>query len=200
MHGQGLDEIALAGETRVMALENGTVREFTVSPEDAGLRQAPPEAVRGGTPPENAAALHALLQGAPGPYRDIVLLNAAAALVVAGRTGDLRDGAAQAARSIDSGAAVEVAGPPEGRHRTMSAPQVFIPTPAAGVPDILARILADKQEEVRARSADFPQFELERLAQHAPPPRDFTRALCNAVADGRVGLWPRSSAPRPRAG
>ena len=108
VHGHGLDELALAGDTKVMALENGTVREFTVSPEDAGLRRAPPEAVRGGTPAENAAALGALLEGAPGPYRDIVLLNAAAALVVAGRTGDLRDGAAQAARSIDNGAAAEV--------------------------------------------------------------------------------------------
>ena len=108
VHGQGLDEIALSGETRVVALENGTVREFTVSPEDAGLRRAPAEAVRGGAPAENAEALVALLGGTPGPYRDIVLLNAAAALVVAGRTGDLRDGAAQAARSIDSGAAAEV--------------------------------------------------------------------------------------------
>jgi indole-3-glycerol phosphate synthase len=82
----------------------------------------------------------------------------------------------------------------------MSAPQVFIPTPAAGVPDILARILADKQEEVRARSADFPQFELERLAQHAPPPRDFTRALCNAVADGRVGLVAEIKRASPSGG
>ena len=75
------------------------------TPEDAGLERAPPEAIRGGEPAENAAALHALLQGAPGAYRDIVLLNAAAALVVAGRAADLRAGAAIAARAIDSGAA-----------------------------------------------------------------------------------------------
>lgn len=79
-----------------------------MSPEDAGLRPAPPEAVRGGDPAANAEALVALLQGAPGAYRDIVLLNAAAALVVAGRADDLRGGAAQAARSIDSGAAAGV--------------------------------------------------------------------------------------------
>jgi anthranilate phosphoribosyltransferase len=91
-----------------VALEDGAVREFTVSPEDAGLRPAPPEAVRGGAPGENAEALLALLRGAGGAYRDIVLLNAAAALVVAGRTRDLRSGAAVAARSIDSGAAAEV--------------------------------------------------------------------------------------------
>ena len=108
VHGQGLDELALAGETRVVALEDGAIHEFTVSPEDAGLRPAPPEAVRGGTPAENADALRALLRGTQGAYRDIVLLNAAAALVVAGRTGDLRGGAALAARSIDSGAAAEV--------------------------------------------------------------------------------------------
>jgi anthranilate phosphoribosyltransferase len=108
VHGQGLDEVALAGETRVVALEDGTIREFAVSPEDAGLRRAPPEAVRGGTPAENAEALVALLEGTAGPYRDIVLLNAAAALVVAGRSVDLRGGAVLAARSIDSGAAAQV--------------------------------------------------------------------------------------------
>lgn len=108
VNGGGLDEVALSGETRVAALEDGAVREFTLSPEDAGLRRAPPEAVRGGDPAHNAAALRALLDGAPGPYRDIVLLNAGAALVVAGRAGDLRGGAATAARSIDSGAAAGV--------------------------------------------------------------------------------------------
>ncbi|MDO9708575.1 anthranilate phosphoribosyltransferase [Paracraurococcus lichenis] len=105
VHGQGLDEIALSGETRVAALEHGTIREFTIAPEDAGLERAPPEAIRGGEPAENAEALRALLQSAPGAYRDIVLLNAAAALVVAGRAPDLRAGAALAARAIDSGAA-----------------------------------------------------------------------------------------------
>ncbi|RAI60501.1 anthranilate phosphoribosyltransferase [Roseicella frigidaeris] len=105
VHGQGLDEIALCGETQVVALEDGALRAFTIAPEDAGLERAPPEAIRGGEPAENAAALLALLQGAPGAYRDIVLLNAAAALLVAGRAGDLRQGVAQAARAIDSGAA-----------------------------------------------------------------------------------------------
>jgi anthranilate phosphoribosyltransferase len=108
VHGQGLDEIALSGETQVVALENGMIREFTIAPEDAGLSRAPPEAIRGGEPAENAQALSALLGGKPGPYRDIVLLNAAAALVVAGRTTDLRTGAAQAARAIDSGTAFAV--------------------------------------------------------------------------------------------
>ena len=105
VHGQGLDEIALSGETQVVALEDGRIRDFAVAPEDAGLDRAPPEAIRGGEPAENAAALQALLQGARGAYRDIVLLNAAAALVVAGRAADLRSGAATAAQAIDSGAA-----------------------------------------------------------------------------------------------
>ncbi|MDB5373780.1 MAG: trpD [Belnapia sp.] len=110
VHGQGLDEIALSGETQVVALEDGRLREFTIAPEDAGLERAPPEAIRGGEPAENAKALLALLSGSPGPYRDIVLLNAAAALIVAGRTRDLRDGARQAAQAIDSGAASAVLG------------------------------------------------------------------------------------------
>jgi anthranilate phosphoribosyltransferase len=105
VHGQGLDELALSGPSQVVALEGGAIREFTVTPEEAGLGMAPPEALRGGDPAENAAALTALLQGAPGPYRDCVLLNAAAALIVAGRARALRDGVALAARSIDQGAA-----------------------------------------------------------------------------------------------
>ena len=108
VHGQGLDEIALSGETRVVALEDGAIREFTVAPEEAGIRRAPPEAVKGGDPAENAAALTALLAGAPGAYRDIVLLNAAAALIVAGRAAELRDGVGIAVAAIDSGAAAAV--------------------------------------------------------------------------------------------
>jgi len=108
VHGQGLDELALSGPSHVVALEDGMIREFNVSPADAGLAEAPPAAIRGGEPAENAAALRALLEGAPGAYRDIVLLNAAAALVVAGQAPDLRSGAALAAAAIDAGAAYGV--------------------------------------------------------------------------------------------
>ncbi len=108
VHGQGLDELALSGPSRVVALEDGAIREFTVSPADAGLPEHPHAAIRGGEPAENAAALRALLDGAPGAYRDIVLLNAAAALVVAGRAPDLRSGATLAAAAIDAGAAYGV--------------------------------------------------------------------------------------------
>ena len=82
----------------------------------------------------------------------------------------------------------------------MNAPQVFIPAAADGVPDTLARILADKHEEVRERAAEFPQVGLERLAQAAPTPRDFTRALCNAVAEGRVGLIAEIKRASPSGG
>ena len=109
VHGQGLDELTLAGESQVVSLEaDGSLREFTVSPEDAGLPRAPASALKGGDPAENAIALEALLNGAPGAYRDVVLLNAAAALIVADRAGDLREGAAIAARAIDDGAALGV--------------------------------------------------------------------------------------------
>ncbi len=106
MHGAGLDELTLAGDTQVVALADGVLREFTVTPEEAGLARAPVAAIAGGDAPANAAALLALLHGEPGAYRDTVLLNAAAALIVAGRAGDLRDGVAQAARPSTGGAAL----------------------------------------------------------------------------------------------
>lgn len=109
VHGQGLDELTLAGESHVVSLEaDGSLREFMVTPEDAGLPRAPASAIKGGDPAENAAALEALLKGAPGAYRDVVLLNSAAALIVAGRAETLREGAAIAARAIDDGAALGV--------------------------------------------------------------------------------------------
>ncbi|MDZ4135187.1 MAG: anthranilate phosphoribosyltransferase, partial [Paracoccaceae bacterium] len=103
--GDGTDEISIAAPTRVAALADGRIREFTITPEDAGLALHPFEAIMGGTPAENAAALRALLDGATGAYRDAVLLNSAAALVVAGRAGSLTEGVDYARTSIDSGAA-----------------------------------------------------------------------------------------------
>jgi anthranilate phosphoribosyltransferase len=106
VHGQGLDELTVAGENQVVALANGAIRSFVVTPEDAGLPRAPIEAIRGGDAETNAAAMLALFNGSTGPYRDTVLLNAAAALIVAGRAADLRAGVAEAARSLDTGAAL----------------------------------------------------------------------------------------------
>jgi anthranilate phosphoribosyltransferase len=103
--GDGTDELSIAAPSRVVALEDGAIREFEVRPEDAGLPVHPFEAILGGTPAENAAALRALLDGAAGAYRDAVLLNAAAALMVADRVTSLPEGVARARDSIDSGAA-----------------------------------------------------------------------------------------------
>ncbi|MCZ8147967.1 MAG: anthranilate phosphoribosyltransferase [Roseomonas sp.] len=108
VHGMGLDELTLAGPSQVVELAAGGFRAFEVTPEDAGLARAPAEALKGGEPAENAAALLALLEGTPGAYRDCVLLNAAAALIVAGRAQTLPEGVALAARSVDTGAAMGV--------------------------------------------------------------------------------------------
>ncbi|MBC7155911.1 MAG: anthranilate phosphoribosyltransferase [Rhodobacteraceae bacterium] len=108
VHGaDGTDEVSIAGETALVALEGGAIREGVLHPEDAGLPVHPFAAILGGSPAENAAALRALLGGVPGAYRDAVVLNAAAALVVAGVASDLRAGAERAQASIDSGAARE---------------------------------------------------------------------------------------------
>jgi anthranilate phosphoribosyltransferase len=107
VHGQGLDELATSGPTEVAEWKDGAVRRFQVTPEDAGLPRAPIEAIRGGDAEENAVALRALLAGQAGPYRDIVLLNAAAALVVSDRAVDLAEGAALAAAAIDDGRAAK---------------------------------------------------------------------------------------------
>lgn len=103
--GDGTDELSIAAPSRVAQLKDGTVSEFEIDPEDAGLPRHPFEDIVGGDPAHNAAALRALLDGTPGAYRDAVLLNAAATLLVAGRAADLREGARIARESIDSGAA-----------------------------------------------------------------------------------------------
>ena len=108
VHGTGgLDEISLAGETLVAEVKDGGVRRFTVTPEDFGVSRAPIEAVRGGTASENAATMHAIFAGGGGPRRDIVIANAAAALVAAGVAPSFGDGARLAGTALASGAARE---------------------------------------------------------------------------------------------
>jgi anthranilate phosphoribosyltransferase len=107
VHGSdGMDEITTTGPTAVAELRDGAVRRFAISPEDAGLPRASLAELKGGTPAENAAAIMALLGGKPGPFRDIVLFNAAAALIVAGRLQTLPDGVRRAAQAIDGGGAM----------------------------------------------------------------------------------------------
>jgi len=105
VHGDGLDELTTTGATQVAEWREGGVRLFNVTPEAVGLPRAALADLRGGEPAHNAAALRELLAGANGPYRDIVLLNAAAAFLVAERAETLREGVELAAGAIDSGAA-----------------------------------------------------------------------------------------------
>ena len=105
VHGSGLDEMSLHGPTEVVELDRGSIRRFSVSASDLGLTEAPLEAIRGGEPAVNAAALRQVLAGEASAYLDMVLLNAAGALVVADKAADLPEGVAMARHSIESGAA-----------------------------------------------------------------------------------------------
>jgi anthranilate phosphoribosyltransferase len=106
VHGSdGLDEITTAGPTSVAALEGGQIRTFEVTPEDAGLPRVQPGALRGGDGEANAKTLLDVLKGKTSAYRDVSLLNAGAALIVAGKAKTLKDGVALAAKSVDSGEA-----------------------------------------------------------------------------------------------
>jgi anthranilate phosphoribosyltransferase len=109
VHGQdGLDELTLTGKTDVAEVRDQTVRNFTVEPAGAGLPEASLQMVAGGDARENARLIELILRGEPGPRRDVVLLNAAAALVIAGHAEDLAVGARLAADAIDSGAGVRL--------------------------------------------------------------------------------------------
>src|SRR6202051_1381964 len=101
----GLDEITLTGPTFVAALDNGAIRTFEVTPEQAGVPRRGGAALKGGDANANAVALQSVLDGMPSPYRDVAVLNAAATLIVAGRAKNLREGVALGIKSIDSGAA-----------------------------------------------------------------------------------------------
>ncbi len=105
VHGSGLDEISTCGPTQVAEWRDGYVRLFNITPEAVGLPRVDVATLRGGDPTENAQALLALLDGAPGPYRDIALLNAAAAFLVADTVETLQEGIARGIEAIDSGAA-----------------------------------------------------------------------------------------------
>ena len=107
VHGEdGLDEITVTGKTQVYELKDGRIKSYSISPEDFGLSRASLDNLKGGTTEENAVLLHSILSGAPGPRRDVVLMNTAAALVVGDRVETLRQGAALAEEVIDSGHAL----------------------------------------------------------------------------------------------
>ena len=107
VHGNGLDELSTTGASTVMSLENGQVATFEIDPRDLGLSLATSEQLVGGDPAHNAQVVHNVLAGQAGPHRDIVLLNAGAGMVVAGRADSMEEGLALAAESIDSGSAAQ---------------------------------------------------------------------------------------------
>jgi anthranilate phosphoribosyltransferase len=108
VHGSdGLDEITLTGPTHVATLENGNIRTFDVTPEDAGLPRATAEELKGGDAQANAKALRDVLEGKQNAYRNVALINAAAALVVAGKAKDLKEGVALGIKALDTGAATD---------------------------------------------------------------------------------------------
>jgi anthranilate phosphoribosyltransferase len=100
-----IDELSIAGDTQIIEVRDGQLRDFSLVPEDAGLDRQPLSALHGGTPDENAMAIRELLAGRMGPFRDAVLLNAAAGLLVLGVVDNLKSGVEQAADALDSGAA-----------------------------------------------------------------------------------------------
>jgi len=111
VHGSdGLDEMTTTGVSHIAVLDRGKISQLTVAPQDVGLEHASLAALKGGIPEDNADAIRKLLGGAKGAFRDIVLLNAGAALIVADKARDLKDGIARAAKAIDSGAAGETLG------------------------------------------------------------------------------------------
>jgi anthranilate phosphoribosyltransferase len=101
----GIDELTTTGPSRVYQLDRGSIKEYELEPQDVGLSRSQPEDLRGGTPPENAALLRAVLDGERGHRRDVVLLNAAAAIIAAGHADDWSQGLSVAAESLDSGRA-----------------------------------------------------------------------------------------------
>jgi anthranilate phosphoribosyltransferase len=108
-HGaDGLDEVTTTGVTYVAELRDGEIRSFEITPEDAGIRRASIDDLRGGSAEENADAIRRVLAGQPGPFRDVVLLTSAVALVVADAAPSLKEGVAKAAEAIDNGSAASV--------------------------------------------------------------------------------------------
>ena len=180
VHGaDGTDEISICGATFVAALEDGAVRDFTVHPEDAGLPPHPFEAILGGTPAENAAAFRALLDGAPGAYRDAVLSERRRGAGRGRQGGNPDRGRRVGPESIDSGAAARQGPtrlpPPDQRLK------------GAADEHILDRIKAYKLDEVATRKAAAPLADLEAAAKAAAA----AARLCPRAARRRADrLWP----------
>jgi anthranilate phosphoribosyltransferase len=176
VHGtDGLDELTVTGPSHVAELDHGQVRRFTVTPADAGLPVHRMDEIFGGDAATNAAAIQRLLAGEPSAYRDIVCLNAAGSLIVAGKVSSLRDGVQLAQRAIDGGAA-----------RAALAKLTAVSN--ADTATVLDRIAVYKRKEIEAAQSAKPLHEIEALAKRAAPVRPFATALKDAIRQRRFAL------------
>jgi anthranilate phosphoribosyltransferase len=176
VHGtDGLDELSISGPTHVVELNHGEIRKLTVAPGDVGLATYPIEKIHGGDAAANARAIRCLLDGEAGAYRDIVCLNAAAALVVAGKVTTLGDGVTAAARAID-----------DGRARATLAQLVAASNAASA--GVLDKIADYKRAEIATAKAAAPLAQVEAAAKRAPAVRPFADALRKTIDAGRFAL------------
>ncbi len=176
VHGSdGLDELTVTGPTHVVELAHGQIKRFSVSPGDVGLATHQLDALLGGDAATNAAAIGRLLDGETGAYRDIVCLNAGAALVVAGKAATLKDGVALAQRAIDDRSA-----------RAALAKLVAVSN--ADSAGVLDRIAAYKRREIASAQAAVPLPDMEARAKRAPAVRSFSEALRAASNTGGFAL------------
>ena len=180
VHGDGgLDEISPSGSTAVASLEDGTVSTMTVTPADAGLATHALNEIAGGDAEHNAKALRAVLEGTQNAFRDTAILNAAAALVVAGKAADLRQGAESWPRN------------PLGPAALWKPWKNLSPSPTASfrkMSDILKKIEVSKRAEIAAAKARIPLAEITRMAADGPPVRGFQAALESRVEAARPAL------------
>jgi len=176
VHGcDGLDELTVTGTSHVVELNHGQIRRFNVTPAQVGLGTYRLDEIFGGDAATNAAAIERLLAGEAGAYRDIVCLNAAGSLVVAGKAGSLKDGVGMAQRAIDDGTA-----------RATLAKLVAASNAAGGT--VLDRIAAYKRKEIAADETSVPLHRVEEMAKRTPPVRPFAKALRGAIDRGGFAL------------
>lgn len=176
VHGSdGLDELTVTGPSHVVELDRGQIRRLTIMPGDVGLATHRLDALFGGDATTNAGAIRRLLDGEAGAYRDIVCLNAGAAMVVAEKVATLKDGVALAQRAIDDGLA----------RATLAKLVAASNAESAGVLD---KIAAYKRGEIATAMAAVPLAEMEARAKRAPAVRPFADALRVAAECGRFAL------------
>lgn len=176
VHGSdGLDELSISGPTHLVTLERGQIERQIVNPADAGLPVHPVHALFGGDATANAAAIHRLLDGEGGAFRDIVCLNAAAALIVAGKANSLGEGVKIAAKAIDDKAA----------RATLAQ---LVAASNADTAGVLDKITTYKRTEVAAAKTKTPLSELEAQAKRAPAVRPFADGLRAAIEKNGFGL------------